>query len=137
MKHVQTFENFINEQTLNEYGAYPEMYSILSIGTVNISTGKSKYFNIYDTWKEHTVEIYKDKSPGGSDKYKLVFTSGSQPINNRDKSAPKAGDMRSFKDDQRGNPLFPGEFVDSCPIGDLKSIAAKYGIKSATGYTYK
>jgi len=141
MKHVKTFETFLNEQQeLNE--RFDTFYSILSIGSVNINTGKCKYFNIYDTWKDSTCEIYKDISknyPGSNnpDKYKLVFTSGSTPISNRDGSMPKAGDKRDFKDDQRGTPLFQGEFVDSCLIGDLKTCTSKYGIKSATGYTYK
>jgi hypothetical protein len=141
MKHIHTFESFLNEQEeLNE--RFDTFYSILSIGSVNINTGKSKYFNIYETWPDSTCEIYKDISrnfPGHTnpDKFKLVFTSGSQPIKNRDGSMPKAGDQRNFKDDQRGTPLFQGEFVDSCSMKDLKTCAAKYGIKSATGYTYK
>ena len=141
MKHIQTFESFLNEaKELNE--RYDTFYSILSVGSLNINTGKCKYFNIYDTWKDSTAEIYKDVTrnyPGSNnpDKFKIVFTSGSTAINNRDGSMPKAGDQRDFKDDQRGTPLFQGEFVESCLIGDLKTVAAKLGIKSCTGYTYK
>ena len=65
--------------------------------------------------------------------YKFVITAGKKPIGNRDGSTVKAGDMRSFKDDQTGRPLFYGEFVDSVLLKDLKN----YGIKSATGYVYK
>ena len=142
MKHIHTFEIFLNEDLSEAFGSYPDFFSIASLGTVNIGTGKSKYFNIYDTWEKGTFEIYKDvtrNAPGTNnpDKFKIVYTSGSAPIKNRDKTEPKAGDTRNFKDDQRGNPLFQGEFVDSCPIGDLKTCAAKYGIKSASGYTYK
>ena len=141
MKHIQTFESFLNEaKELNE--RYDTFYSILSVGSLNINTGKCKYFNIYDTWKDSTAEIYKDVTknyPGSNnpDKFKIVFTSGSTAIANRDGSIPKAGDKRDFKDDQRGTPLFQGEFVESCLIGDLKTVAAKLGIKSCTGYTYK
>lgn len=141
MKHIQTFENFLNEQEeLNE--RFDSMFSILSIGSLNIGTGKSKYFNIYDTWKDSTAEIYKDVTknyPGSNnpDKFKIVFTSGSTPIKNRDGSVPKAGDRRDFKDNQRMSPLFSGEFVDSCPIENLKEVTAKLGIKSCTAYTYK
>jgi hypothetical protein len=141
MKHIQTFETFLNEkQELNE--RFDTFYSILSIGSLNINTGKSKYFNIYDTWKDSTAEIYKDVTrdyPGSNnpEKFKIVFTSGSAPIKNRDGSIPKAGDRRDFKDDQRGTPLFAGEFVDSCLIGDLKTVTGKLGIKTCTAYTYK
>jgi hypothetical protein len=142
MKHILAVEDFVNEQKINERGYNDGFYSILSIGSVNINTGKSKYFNIYDEWTDSTCEIYKDVTRAisgeqSADKFKLVFTAGSTPIKNRDGSEPKVGDKRSFKDDQRGNPLFSGEFVGSCLIKDLKSFASKYGIKSATGYTYK
>lgn len=118
------------------------MFSILSVGSLNITTGKCKYFNVYDTWKDSTAEIYKDITrnyPGSDsvDKFKIVFTAGSGPIKNRDGSVPKVGDQRSFKDNQRGNPLFTGEFVDSCPIDKLKEVAATLGIKACIGYTYK
>ncbi len=141
MKNIPAFEEFVNEQQeLNELSKrYNDgRYSILSMGSLNINTGKCKYFNIYDTWDDSTAEIYKDVSDGGGpDKFKIVFTAGSKPIRNNDKSEIKAGDRRDFKDDQRGNPLFRGEFVESCPIDDLKTVAAKLGIKSCIGYTYK
>jgi hypothetical protein len=141
MKHIHTFEGFLNEAAeLNE--RFETFYSILSLGSLNVNTGKSKYFNVYDEWKDSTAEIYKDVTknyPGSNnpDKFKIVFTSGSLPIKNRDGSVPKAGDKRDFKDDQRGTPLFQGEFVESCPIGELKTVAGKLGIKSCTAYTYK
>lgn len=140
MKNLHTFEEFLNENELNE--RFDTFYSILSIGSLNINTGKSKYFNIYDTYEDSTAEIYKDVSrnyPGSNnpDKFKIVFTSGSTAIKNRDGSMPKAGDIRDFKDDQKGTPLFQGEFSQSCLIDDLKTVAAKLGIKSCTGYTYK
>ena len=148
--HVKTLEQFVifvNEslEKLTEseliLERFDTFYPILSIGTVNTSTGKSKFFNIYETWEgdDTTVEIYKDKSkwaPGMDDSklpFKFVFTHGKNGIKNRDGSNLKAGDMRSFKDDQSGRPLFYGEFVDSILLKDLKL----YGIKSATGYVYK
>jgi hypothetical protein len=134
--HIQTFEEFVNESNvLNEMpmnrgrGSSNE-YSVLSIGSLNINTGKSKYFNVYDTYDDSTAEIYKDVSSGSSsDKFKIVFTSGNSVV--------KAGDKRAFKDDQRGTPLFVGDLVESCSINDLKTVAAKLGIKSCIAYTYK
>ena len=34
--------------------------SILPIGVVNLKTGESKYFNIYDTWADSYVNIFKN-----------------------------------------------------------------------------
>lgn len=131
---ISKIEAFLAYRELNESEAilerYDNFYPILSIGAVNVASGKSKYFNIYDTYggDDTTVEIYKNKS-----KLAFVLTSGVGPLSNSDGSKPKVGDMRSFKHDQTGRPLFFGEFVDSVLLKDLKN----YGIKSATGYVYK
>jgi hypothetical protein len=137
MKNIQTFEEFVNES--NELNEMPMnrryddgQYSILSMGSLNIKTGECKHFNVYKTF-DGTAEIYKDST----DKFKIVFTAGSSPIKNRDKSDLKAGDRRAFKDDQRGTPLFVGSFVESCRVNQLQDVAAKLSIKSCIGYTYK
>jgi hypothetical protein len=135
MKNLRTFEEFVNENSLNEYGRYPD-FSILPLGSVNINTGKCKYFNIYDTWDDHSVEFWDDtKSPGN---YKLVFTSGEGPILNKGgKDEPKKDDIRPFNHDQTFKPMFVGKFISWCKLKDLKDVAATMGIKSALGYTYK
>lgn len=133
-KYVQSFDEFVNESELNEYGRYPD-FSILPLGNVNINTGKCKYFDVYETWDDHSVELWDDtRSPG---KYRLVFTSGVGPIQNKGGSEPKKDDVRPFNHDQTFKPLFVGKFITWCKLKDLKDVAAKMGIKSALGYTYK
>jgi hypothetical protein len=143
MKHIPSFDEFLNESTkngeeLNEmpmnrrYMGSSRGYSVLSIGALNIDTGKCKYFNVYDEY-DGTAEIYKDST----DKFKIVFTAGTKPVSNSDKTAPKKRDAREFKDDQRGTPLFVGFFEESCRVNKLKEVAGRLGIKSCIAYTYK
>jgi len=56
--NLEELTQLTESEVLNE--RVDSFYSILSIGTINTSTGKSKYFNIYDTWDvdDTTVEIY-------------------------------------------------------------------------------
>ena len=128
---MRTFEDFVNEsysQNINE-GYNDGLFQILSVGNINIASGKCKYFNIYETWPDSTAEIYQDTANG---KYKLVFTSGKQPIGDI-----KEGGSRTFKDDQTGRFLFQGVFKTFCSVQDLKQCTAELGIKAAIGYTYK
>lgn len=41
---------------------------ILPIGATNLKTGKSKYFNIYQTWKDGVVQFWKVKTSEWSSK---------------------------------------------------------------------
>lgn len=108
---------------------------ILPIGSVNLATGSSKYFNIYETWgtgRNTTIEVYKVfKGPGiETNEYKFVITSGSGPIY-------KIGTKVPFAHDQTRRHIFYGECIDWANIGDADLIMKKYNIKSASGYVYK
>jgi len=107
---------------------------ILPIGKINLNTGSSKYFNVYETWGEDsTYEIYKDLNSGWSDgskkNYKIVVTSGKSPIND-------VGDKAGFIHDQNHRGLFDGEMIDHATGSELKRLAATYG-NSISGYVYK
>jgi hypothetical protein len=101
-------------------------FSILPLGKINLETGKSKYFNVYETWEEDTTyEIYEVSE----NNFKIVATSGKEPLN-------KLGEFRDFKHDQNFRYLFSGKMIAFAVGSDLKKVASKYG-KSIAGYTYK
>ncbi len=101
--------------------------SILPLGKINLTSGKSKYFNVFETWGEDTTyELYKTDD----NKLKLVATSGKVAIN-------KIGQEKSFRHDQTFKHMFRGEMIDSAVGTDLKKFAEKYNVKSITGATYK
>ena len=139
MKHLHTFESFLNETQLNE-GL--DSFSILSIGSLKTKTGKSKYFNVYDEWagQDHTVEVYKESFPTPN-MINLVITSGTSPIKNRDGKDPVEGDERSFINDQNRRPLFTGKFLGSIQLNELKTtdFFKRMGMNSDTfkAYVYK
>jgi hypothetical protein len=141
MKHVKLFEQFINESSLNEIKNSSD-FSVLSIGTLNINTGKSKFFNVYDEWSndDKTVEIYQETNPTRG-MIKLVITSGTKPIRNKNGKDPVEGDERSFANDQNGRPIFMGNFLGSISLKDLKStdFFKKLGMNSNAfgAYIYK
>lgn len=106
------------------------MKPILGLGLINLKTGRSKYFNIYDTWGEDTTyEVYQVESHKVEPVYKIVATSGTKPLG-------KMGEMAWFKHDQTGRFLFHGKMIDFAVGADLKSLAAKYG-NNVSGFTYK
>lgn len=99
---------------------------ILPLGKINLETGSSKYFNVYDTWGEDTTyELYK-LSDG---RLKIVATAGIEPI-------AKLNSNESFIHDQTHRFLFSGKMIDYATGSGLKKFAAKYK-KSIAGYTYK
>lgn len=100
---------------------------ILSIGTVNIQTGESKYFNIYDTWPDSLAEVWKDEKGN----YKLLFTAGSKPMGD-------IGATGFFHDSQSHREIGYGwELVEWVKVKDLKDILREFNKKSMRGYTYK
>lgn len=100
---------------------------ILPLGSIDLKTGDSKYFNVYETWGEDTTyEIYKIE---GKPKVKIVATAGTTPHG-------KIGDYKSFQHDQTGRFIFEGEMIDFAVGTDLKNKMAQYG-KKISGYTYK
>jgi hypothetical protein len=100
--------------------------AILPLGRINLLTGDSKYFNVYDTWGEDTTYEIHQADNGG---VRVVATSGLFPISQPDR-------MNKFEHDQTGRHIFYGEMIDSAKGSDLKKLAVKYG-KSLAGYTYK
>lgn len=109
-----------------------EGLSILPLGKINLRTGTSKYFNVYETWGEDTTfEVWETTSNLDPRKtiYKIVATSGTAPLY-------KLEDRRSFKHDQTMRYLFNAKMVDFAVGSKLKELHTKYG-NSVSGYTYK
>lgn len=100
--------------------------AILPLGKINLTTGKSKYFNVYETWGEDTTYEIHRTTDG---KLKIVATSGTVPIAKMNKS-------HSFRHDQTNSRLFDATMIDSAVGSKLKDLVAKYG-NSISGYTYK
>jgi SAM-dependent methyltransferase len=99
---------------------------VLPMGTINPKKGDSKYFNIYDQWKNYptTVEVWLDID---TDKFKYVIGSGGSPLGEK-------GTPATFSHDQMpGRNLFAGRLVDWYSLEDFKDSI--YGIASA--YVYK
>jgi hypothetical protein len=104
--------------------------AIAPLGKVSIKSGRSKYFNIYDTWenKDTTWELYKNDSG----KFVMVATSGTRPIHNSNDSL-----RREFHADQSGRYLGCWLFITSSLQANLKEMAAEHNFTSVQGYTYK
>lgn len=99
---------------------------ILPIGKVNTGTGKSKYFNVFETWGDGSTYEVWNTSAG----IRIVVTSGKKPLYD-------IGDIKHFEHDQSGKSLFQGSMVDfGVGIEGLKKIGNKYG-KSIPAYVYK
>jgi hypothetical protein len=106
--------------------AFGRPSAILSIGTLSLKTGKSKYFNVYEEWGEDsTYEIWEMENG----KYRIVVTSGKKPIYD-------IGDRSAFKGDQSGRDLGVGELVDWASGTELKKLAKHYG-GSIPAFVYK
>jgi len=102
--------------------------AIAAIGSVDIGSGESKYFNVYEQWPDSTAEVWK-KDNG---RYVLVFTSGDKPLG-------KIGMRSAFMNDQTWNEMTRNglwKMVDYVPVKDLQELLRVYG-KSMLGYTYK
>ncbi|MCK9575498.1 MAG: hypothetical protein WC979_02020 [Candidatus Pacearchaeota archaeon] len=130
-RRIPSLDEFINEANNNR--RYNSGAAVASIGTLNLKTGSSKYFNVYETWPDGTAEIWANKDYNGNIiKTIVVFTAGK-------KSMKPIGGTQSFKADQSDRPMFEGkplEIIDSCPNAKLPEFADKYG-KSLAAYTYK
>ena len=111
-------------ETSDKYEYSPA--SILPIGSVDLGSGESKYFNVYDTWPDSTAEVWETQEG----RYKLVFTSGGPSL--------KIGQRRDFRHDQTWRSIGTGwKFIDYLPVKDLVELARVYGRTSYPGYTYK
>lgn len=98
-------------------GAPRRPAAILSIGTLSMKTGNSKYFNVHETWGDtSTYEVWQLDHK----KYRIVITSGKKPTSD-------IGDRSLFKGDQSGRDLGGGVLVDWGHAKDLKDMAKVYG----------
>ena len=100
--------------------------SILPIGNFNLSTGSSKYFNVYENWDKGTAEVWISIRDGVP---RFIFTSSEKPLY-------KIGTRKSFKHDQTRKFLFDAELVDFAKLSDIKTKLSKYG-KVVRAYVYK
>lgn len=99
---------------------------ILSIGSIKLTTGVSKYFNVYEEWGENsTYELWRTVDG----KLKIVVTSGKAPLANIDMS-------HGFIGDQSRRFLFNAKLIDWATGSDLKRMAKVYG-SSIPAYVYK
>lgn len=100
--------------------------AILPCGSLNLQTGKNKYFSIRDQFQTNsTLEVWKTND--GT--YKIVMTSGSTPI-------WQIGTKGYFAHDQTGRPLFSGTLVDYIEAPHSEVLIPLYG-KSLSCYVYK
>jgi hypothetical protein len=111
-------------ETSNKH-SYNEI-SILPIGWVDIGSGESKYFNIYETWPDSIAELWVT-SDG---KHRLIFTSGEPRL--------KIGQTADFRHDQTWKEIGRyWKFIDYLPVKDLMELVRVYGKNKFPGYTYK
>lgn len=111
-------------ETSSEY--HPYSASILPIGWVDVGSGESKYFNVYETWPDSIAEVWIT-SEG---KYRLIFTSGEPQL--------KIGQRRNFKHDQTFQNIGRNwKFIDYLPVKDLMELVRVYNRNKFPGYTYK
>jgi len=99
--------------------------SIASIGRVHLGTGECEYFNVLDTYKGSTAEVWKNEN--GNER--LVFTSGDKPL-------AKLKDYREFRNDQTWQKMGEWTMIDYVPTSELKELIRVYGA-SLPGYCYK
>ena len=97
---------------------------VLPLGIVNTTTGKSKIFNIYDTWNDSGMiaEVWLNLNSG---KKVLAFSSGSL--------TRQSGERKTFIHDQTSRPLFNGEYLTEYALEDLSTRMTG----SFRGFVYK
>lgn len=100
--------------------------AILSIGTISLKTGKSRYFNVYEEWGEdNTYEIWETETG----RYRIVSTHGKKPT-------ADIGDRSAFKEDQTGRAMSSAKLVDWATGTELKKLAKHYG-GTISAFVYK
>ena len=101
---------------------------ILPIGNVNLKTGKSKYFNIFENG-DSTLEIWQ--APVGR-YYRCVITSGNSPLE-------EIGKHKTFIHDQTRRHLFNGELIAFARTSNKEEIEVLIKTVGSvlTSYVYK
>lgn len=146
MKHILTFESFINESTLildEEESSMSESFRtqstgvdsllIAPLGKINTRTGKisGNADNVYTEWKKSTlVEVWEKlvfKGKGYTREPFFIFSFSPKH------KTPEKGHFSKFTNAISGRQFLEGKFVESFPLSDL----ASYEIKTAQAYTYK
>ena len=128
MSKLKKLRSIIKEEVikLREFRRPPRnSNSILPIGVVNLKTGESKYFNIYDTWADSYVNIFKN--------IKNKFVGVASAGKGSGKLSQKTGGL--FHHDQSGRDLGRWQYVEEIPIKDRDTLAKKY--KRLSMFTYK
>lgn len=137
--------------------------AILPLGKVDLRSGDSPMFNVYDTWlgdSEITVEVWRDnkgintKHLESPKELTGVFSILKPKSQEEVKSAKRKffnykvlftsgstplyeiGEKQSFYHDQNGNNIGDWEMVDYVSLKDLKELILPYG-KKISGYVYK
>jgi len=140
--------------------------AILPLGKVDLRSGDSPVFNVYDTWLNDrddstTVEVWRDNK-GIDTRHIEVQETPTTGISSILKPKPKEeidakkrsyfnykilftsgntpiyqiGDKSSFYHDQNGNNIGDWEMVDYVPLKHMKELILPYG-KKLSGYVYK
>ncbi|HPI82115.1 MAG TPA: hypothetical protein PK122_02715 [Candidatus Paceibacterota bacterium] len=119
---IGRFSKPIETSTKHEY----REASILPIGWVDLGSGESQYFNVYETWPDSIAEVWETRDG----KYRLIFTSGEPSL--------KIGQTRDFRHDQTWKNIGRfWKFIDYLPVKDLLELVRVYGRAKFPGYTYK
>ncbi len=135
--------------------------SILPIGKVDLRTGDSKFFNIYDK-TDSTIEVWRDNKgidtthidkpiephqtgigsilkPKGKeeiDKEKRKYFNYKIVITSGSNPLHQIGDFDSFHHDQNGGNIGHWEMVDYVSLENARELSLSYGGK-LSGYVYK
>lgn len=107
---------------------YPSGSPILPLGKVNVKTGSSPMFNIYDTWLDDGGDMHFEIWKTADNKYKIIFGAG-------DSAYEKIGTQEDFYHDQNFRNFGRWTLIDDGKLENLKNVT-KYG-SSIFGYVYK
>jgi len=139
--------------------------AILPLGKVDLRSGDSPVFNVYDTWlndrSDTTVEVWRDnkgvdtrhievkeapktgissilapKPKEEIDRQKRQFFNYKVVFTSGSTPISQIGDKASFYHDQNGNNIGDWEMVDYVPLKHMKELILPYG-KKLSGYVYK
>ena len=145
-------------------GSKWEGNAILPIGKVDLRSGESNWFNVYDEWKDShmTVEVWRDNknidttqidTPEEEQQLSGIHSILKPKPREEVEAAKrkffnykliftsgeanyKIGEMKNFYHDQNGNHIGSWEMVDYVPLKHMKELILPYG-KKLSGYVYK
>jgi len=115
----------VNEISDSQRRRYKQGNMVNVLGRLNLKTGDSKYFNVYEEWDDTTAELWQNTD---TKRNIIVFTAGSKPI-------AKDGEFKEFFDSQTFRFIGGAKFIDYCDINNLKDRASEWG-SSLAAYGY-